>query len=137
MTEGLYKRKVARDNFEMRTKTTKKKFTHKSNDDIEATSGLSKVVDEMLRNYTATSADRRPFWCRICQYQGTDLDDLNTHRQSALHTLAVKRERKLSYCRICKKQFTSPAQLTEHEKGKLHIERLESLKSRNKDKFIW
>mmetsp|Transcript_40356 Transcript_40356/g.41169 ORF Transcript_40356/g.41169 Transcript_40356/m.41169 type:complete len:258 (+) Transcript_40356:385-1158(+) len=83
--------------------------------------GLQCAVEELLANYKPTSAERRPFWCRICMYQGADLEDLKNHRSSSLHTLAVQKERKLSFCKKCHVQFNSPAQLKEHEKGKMHV----------------
>ena len=137
--ESSQRRKASAVDFEVRKKATSRDYPSKSVNvgNIDDTSGLSKVVDEMLRNYKATSADRRPFWCRICQYQGNNIDDLNSHRNTKLHVMAVQRERKLSFCRICKKQFTSPAQLIEHKKGKLHIEKFQLIKSRNTNKLTW
>jgi hypothetical protein len=95
-------------------------------------SGLEAAVREMLANYIPSSAERRPFWCRICRLQSTDLDGFNAHMQSQEHLMAVKLERKMSYCKLCKKQFTSPAQLKEHLQGNQHKEHLAKVLERQK-----
>eukprot|EP01041_Mallomonas_annulata_P004891 gene4891-9757_t len=97
--------------------------------------GLQKTVNELLRNYIPTSCERKPFWCRICSFQGEALQDLENHRLSELHQLAERKERKISFCKLCRKQFTSPAQLKEHVKGKAHKERLDTMTSRQGKKF--
>ena len=84
-------------------------------------SGLDATVVEMLRNYQPSSSERRPFWCRICRYQGGDEADLVRHRASESHRRAIRVERRLSFCSKCRKQFTSPSQLKEHLKGKAHL----------------
>lgn len=93
-------------------------------------SGLEKSIREMLKNYKPTSSERRPYWCRICCYQGQNEQDFFQHRESELHKLASQQERKMSTCKLCRKEFTSPEQLKEHLKGKAHIERLEYMKSK-------
>ena len=68
-------------------------------------SGLDATVVEMLRNYQPSSSERRPFWCRICRYQGGDEADLVRHRASESHRRAIRVERRLSFCSKCRKQF--------------------------------
>jgi hypothetical protein len=92
-------------------------------------SGLESIVSELL-NYKPSSSERRPFWCRVCRFQGNSQEDLLAHRGTDIHRIATEKERKLSYCKICKKQFTSPDQLEGHLKGKQHSERLAYLKAK-------
>lgn len=87
-------------------------------------SGLESTVRELLQDYKPSSNERRPFWCRICMFQGKDVDDLSQHRNTELHKLASEKERKLSYCKLCRKQFTSPDQLRKHVQGKPHKDKL-------------
>jgi len=97
----------------------------------EQRSGLDRTVEALLRNYQPTSSERRPFWCRICQFQGENMEDLEAHRRSDLHVLAAEKERKISFCKVCRTQFTSPAQLREHLQGKVHKEKMEKVMARN------
>jgi len=92
-------------------------------------SGLEQTVRDMLADYKPTSSERRPFWCRICSFQGSDQDALLAHRETEMHVLAARREKGLSFCKLCRKQFTSIDQLKGHVKGKQHIERLERMKA--------
>jgi hypothetical protein len=85
---------------------------------------LAQTVAELLSNYQPSSCERRPFYCRICRYQGESLEDLIGHKKSELHVMAEEGERKLAFCRLCRKQFTSPEQLKCHLKGKPHQELL-------------
>lgn len=89
-----------------------------------SSSGLEATVKELLQDYKPSSNERRPFWCRICMFQGKDVDDLAQHRDTELHKLAFEKERKLSYCKLCRKQFTSPDQLRKHVQGKPHKDKL-------------
>ena len=98
--------------------------------DSSKISGLEATVREMLVNYQPSSAERRPFWCRICRIQSSDINEFESHKKSEMHAVAERMERKMSFCNLCKKQFTSPDQLKEHVKGKSHIERLAMLKAR-------
>ena len=50
--------------------------------------GLEATVREMLANYQPSSAERRPFWCRICRHQAEDEAGMIEHRQSELHKAA-------------------------------------------------
>lgn len=99
--------------------------------------GMEKTIREMLRDYTPTSVDRKPFWCRICRFQGKDENDLFEHRKSEFHATAARMEMKMSYCQLCRKQFTSPHQLKEHLGAKAHKERLHRAKEGNarREKF--
>ena len=93
--------------------------------------GLEATVIEMMKNYEPTSMHKRPFWCRVCQFQGTCLEEFNAHLHSDEHEKASKLERKMSLCKLCKKQFTSPEQLREHLSGKAHKEMLIKIKGKN------
>jgi hypothetical protein len=92
--------------------------------------GLETTIREMLKNYESLSGDKRPFYCRICRFQGTCIDDFNDHRQSEEHSIAAKIECKMSYCKLCRKQFTSPAQLKEHLQANPHKEKLAMVMSK-------
>jgi hypothetical protein len=92
--------------------------------------GLEKTIREMLNNYKPSSFERRPFWCRLCQYQATDINDFEAHKSSKEHVLAVSIERKMTYCKLCKKQFTSMEQMREHLKAKKHNDLLAIMKSK-------
>jgi len=85
-------------------------------------SGLEKTIREMLTHYKPSSAERRPFWCRICRVQNEDLPAFEQHRDSFEHKLAADIEKKMSFCKECRKQFTSIDQLREHCAGKAHAE---------------
>jgi hypothetical protein len=84
----------------------------------------------MLVNYQPSSSEKRPFWCRICRVQSTDIDGFNGHMESQLHQVAVTMERKMSFCKLCRKQFTSPDQLKEHLVGKWHLAAVERSRER-------
>jgi hypothetical protein len=91
-------------------------------------SGLEKTIAEQLRHYQPVSQDKKPFYCRVCHYQGNNVEELESHKETDSHRKAVELERKLSNCSLCKKQFTSPDQLKEHLQGKAHKEKLERAK---------
>ena len=93
-----------------------------------AMSGMEATVRELLRSYQPASAERKPFWCRVCQHQSSDEASLLEHRASEFHAVAVRMESKASRCELCRKQFTSPVQLREHLGSKLHKQRLEYVK---------
>eukprot|EP01038_Epipyxis_sp_PR26KG_P005130 gene5130-7146_t len=94
-------------------------------------SGLEQTVLEMLKNYEPQSYEKRPFYCRICKYQGTNTDELMNHRETENHKIAIEIEKKFCFCKTCKKQFTSPEQIKEHLKGKWHQEKLARFKRNN------
>mmetsp|Transcript_3470 Transcript_3470/g.5314 ORF Transcript_3470/g.5314 Transcript_3470/m.5314 type:complete len:471 (+) Transcript_3470:92-1504(+) len=93
-------------------------------------SGLQAAVKEVLDGYVARSAERLPFYCRVCAIQLSDETEFQHHKQTEFHKTAVAMERKASYCKLCRKQFTSPVQLKEHVTSKPHRERLRTLQSR-------
>ena len=88
--------------------------------------GLEQTIMEMLTNYEPTSAQHKPFWCRICRFQGINLEEYEVHIESELHREARQIERELSTCKLCNKEFTSPDQLREHKAGRAHKEKLEN-----------
>jgi Zinc-finger of C2H2 type len=90
-------------------------------------SGLESAVRELLANYEPKSAERIPFYCRVCKFQGDSVEALDAHRQEPLHIEAAQKERKVSFCKLCRKQFTSPPQLQEHIQGKAHRDLLASM----------
>lgn len=94
--------------------------------------GLEATVKELLRNYEP--AEKRPFYCRVCRHQATDLTEFEAHKLTEFHLKATEMERKVCYCRLCKKQFTSPDQLKEHLKGKSHTERMERAREYNENR---
>lgn len=75
-------------------------------------------LDDALKAYVPSQ--NRPLYCRICQQDFTDKEDLFDHRKTDSHKMAEKVERELTYCRLCAKQFTSVQQLKNHQEGKLH-----------------
>jgi hypothetical protein len=75
-----------------------------------------------IRGYEPS--EHKPFYCRICNFQGSSVEDLAAHRSSDDHKAATDRDQKACLCKLCRKQFTSPAQLTEHLKGKSHKDML-------------
>jgi hypothetical protein len=97
--------------------------------------GLEQTVKEMLKNYVPASQEKLPFYCRVCQFRGQNIDDLNQHKMTELHKSAISIEQKLTFCKVCKKQFTSPDQMKEHLKGKAHVERMATLKLKQGKKF--
>jgi hypothetical protein len=86
----------------------------------------------MMKQYIPASADSIPFYCRICRYQGENLEQLMAHKETDFHKLAMKEERKFSTCKLCKKEFTSPLQLQEHLKGNMHLNKLEYIRNKQK-----
>lgn len=95
-------------------------------------SGLEKTIAEQLRHYQPASLEKKPFYCRVCKYQGQSIEELTSHKESESHHKAVALERKLSFCSLCRKQFTSPDQLQGHLEGKAHKERLEKVRGFSK-----
>ena len=98
-------------------------------------SGLEATIMEMLSNYEPTSSQRKPFWCRICRFQGKSIDDYEKHIKCDFHQKAQRVERELSSCKICNKEFTSPDQLREHKEGKAHKEKMASMSCYKKHKL--
>lgn len=108
----------------------KRKREKNVNDSAKITSsGLEKTIKELMANYIPASAENLAFYCRICRFHGMSLEELEAHKKTEMHVLAVDYERKSSTCKLCKKEFTSPLQLKEHLKGKQHLSKLEYVRS--------
>lgn len=102
-----------------------------SNSDSKPVSSMHtfmRTVKEVVDSYVPASHEKKPFYCRICRFQATDLPSFEQHRQSAEHETAAQTEKKVCFCKLCRKKFTSPHQLTEHLTGKAHKERLEQVR---------
>lgn len=97
-----------------------------------ALSGMEKTVREMLSHYEPVSQDRKPFFCRVCSHQANSMEELEEHKQTEFHAVAVKVERNRSFCKHCEKQFTSPDQLKGHMEGKAHKEKVARLAARKR-----
>lgn len=97
-----------------------------------AISGMEKTVREMLANYAPASLDKKPFFCRVCSHQAGSMEDLEAHKLTEFHAIAVKVERTRSFCKHCEKQFTSPDQLKGHMDGKAHKEKVANLAKRKR-----
>jgi hypothetical protein len=96
----------------------------------ESKDGLRAAVKELLDGYKPRSAERLPFYCRVCAKQYTSEQEFVEHQKSEFHITAVEVERKASYCKLCRKQLTSPAQLKEHLMSKPHKNRLALVQSK-------
>jgi hypothetical protein len=98
--------------------------------DSGRSSGLAQTVNELIRSYTPVSQERRPFFCRVCRFQGQSEDEFFSHKASQAHIDMMKLERRAASCKLCRKQFTSPEQLKEHLKGKGHLSKLAEVQAR-------
>lgn len=96
--------------------------------------GFLRTVKEAMESYVPASLEKRPFYCRVCVFQGNNLEEFEAHRASDAHKDAASKENKICFCKLCRKSFTSPAQLSEHLQGKTHKERLEQVKSANQSR---
>ena len=94
---------------------------------VKSKEDKQKELMEYIHGYVPS--ERRPFACRLCQFQGESEADLLRHRRTPDHLAAVEREKKACFCKLCRKNFTSPAQLTEHLKGTAHAETLQRRRS--------
>jgi hypothetical protein len=95
-----------------------------------ANEGLAETIKEVLDGYVARSAERLPFYCRVCAKQYNNENEFLDHRQTDVHQTAAELDRKASFCKLCRKQFTSPMQMKEHLTSRPHKERLEKVKSK-------
>jgi len=91
--------------------------------------GLQGAIKEVLDGYIPRSAEKLPFYCRVCAKQFGNEKEWVDHKQTVFHKTAVEVERKASYCKLCRKQMTSPAQFKEHIVSRPHRERMERVKS--------
>jgi len=110
-------------------KKSKKEKGNVSNE-LEVSQGLKSAVQEILRGYQPRSAERLPFYCRVCAKQYDNEEEFLQHKGETFHKTAVAMERKASCCKLCRKQLTSPAQLQEHLRSRPHKQRLDSMKAR-------
>jgi hypothetical protein len=106
--------------------------TNKKKEKKTKVDGLQEAVKEVLAGYVARSAERLPFYCRVCSKQYDTKDQFFEHKNTEFHRTAVDMERKASFCKLCQKQFTSPVQLKEHLTSKPHKERLQRVRARQK-----
>lgn len=97
---------------------------------IEPKDGLKAAVKELLDGYKPRSAERLPFYCRVCAKQYTSEQEFVEHQKTEFHITAVEVERRASFCKLCRKQLTSPAQLKEHLSSKPHKNRLQLMRSK-------
>lgn len=119
---------VSSDNDKVKKKKCTSKDSEKETDGGRHVSeGLKFAVQEILRGYQPRSAERLPFYCRVCAKQFENDDAFNGHKEEAFHKTAVVMERKVSFCKLCRKQLTSPAQLQEHLRSKPHKMRLQTV----------
>jgi hypothetical protein len=100
-----------------------------------AISGMEKTVREMLAHYEPASHDKRPFYCRVCCHQAGSVEELEAHKLTDFHAVAVRLERSRSYCKHCEKQFTSPDQLKGHIEGKAHKEKVARMAARKRGNY--
>ena len=98
------------------------KDERKANEPVVSRAQKQAELFSYIRGYEPS--EHKPFYCRICNFQGSSVEDLAVHRASDDHKAAADRDQKVCYCKLCRKQFTSPAQLTEHLKGKSHKDTL-------------
>jgi hypothetical protein len=91
--------------------------------------GFLRTVKDVIDSYVPASHEKKPFYCRICVFQGQNIEEFEAHRNSDAHKEATSKESKILFCKLCRKKFTSPAQLSEHLQGKAHKERLDQVKS--------
>lgn len=104
--------------------------TSKSQEPPKKISGIEATVRELLKNYEPSSVEKRPFYCRVCKFQGQNLDEFNKHKLTEFHFVAVEVEKKISTCKVCRKEFNSPEQLKEHLKGLAHQSQMDYLKTK-------
>ena len=43
---------------------------------LKSRSGFNSTVEELLQNYEPASVERKPFYCRVCRFQGNSFEDL-------------------------------------------------------------
>jgi hypothetical protein len=96
----------------------------------EPSAGLRAAVKEVLDGYKPRSAERLPFYCRVCSKQYNDEDEFLEHKTTEFHVTAEAMEKKATFCKLCRKQLTSPAQMKEHLMSRPHKERLQKVRDR-------
>jgi len=113
-------------------KKKKSKRTKTATNELPVSAGLKSAVEELLRGYQPRSAERLPFYCRVCAQQYDNEDAFLQHKQQEFHQAAVTLERKATYCKLCRKQLTSPVQLQEHLRSRPHKERLDWVQAKQR-----
>lgn len=93
----------------------------------QVSDGLRDAVKEVLSGYVARSAEKIPFYCRVCSLKCENEDDFKKHKRTEFHKVAVQMEKKATYCKVCRKQLTSMVQMKEHLNSKPHRERMNSV----------
>lgn len=115
---------------EMKSKRARKDAAeNKTSEECAVSEGLKSAVQELLRGYKPRSAERLPFYCRVCARQFENENSFVAHKKEEFHTTAAAMERKASLCKLCRKSFTSPAQLQEHLRSKPHKEQLSAVQT--------
>lgn len=113
------------------------RFQDEPTPEQQAISGMEKTVREMLSHYEPASHDKKPFFCRVCRHQAGSVEELEAHKLTDFHAVAVRVERSRSYCKHCEKQFTSPDQLKGHIEGKAHKEKVARMAARKRGNYIY
>lgn len=96
----------------------------------EPSAGLRAAVKEVLDGYKPRSAERLPFYCRVCSKQYNNEEEFLEHKTTEFHVTAEAMEKKATFCKLCRKQLTSPAQMKEHLMSRPHKERLQKVRDR-------
>jgi hypothetical protein len=94
----------------------------------EPSAGLRAAVKEVLDGYKPRSAERLPFYCRVCSKQYNNEEEFLKHKMTEFHETAEAMEKKATFCKLCRKQLTSPAQMKEHLMSRPHKERLQKVR---------
>ena len=68
--------------------SSSKRTKSSSSSSSSALNGMEATIKDMLRDYKPTSSEKKPFWCRICRFQGTTEKDFKEHRASEFHVTA-------------------------------------------------
>lgn len=110
----------------------KRKEPPTTNEEKTKKDGLKEAVLEVLNGYKARSSERLPFYCRFCSIQYSNETEFFEHKKTEFHKTAVEMERKATYCRLCLKQLTSPEQMKEHLSSRPHKERLQAVRTRQR-----
>mmetsp|Transcript_26201 Transcript_26201/g.59246 ORF Transcript_26201/g.59246 Transcript_26201/m.59246 type:complete len:271 (+) Transcript_26201:116-928(+) len=98
-------------------------------------SGMERTVRELLAAYAPLQGEKRPFYCRICAHQASDLASFEAHKGGEFHAVAVRVELAHRTCKHCEKEFTSVEQLKEHIKGKAHKDKVAWLSNRKRGSY--
>ena len=135
---ALYSKRVDINGKKNISETKKRVVQFKDDESQSKKPASSKIysVQAYKDNYEPASMVGAPFWCRVCQWLGQDLNDFKSHSICVDHLSKLEIERKASSCKLCRKQFTSPLQLKEHLHGAAHKAKLQSFSSRTNKSFF-